>query len=93
MYYPKESQFTGHASKRVYEEVYTNEDMTNDNVNVNNGYYTLRVPSLFSSDLSQEKAISPRRVMCEPNAHIFYTRISYWTEQGGRLAVNSFYII
>ena len=30
MYYPKESQFTGHASKRVYEEVYTNEDMTND---------------------------------------------------------------
>ena len=90
MYYPKESQFTGHASKRVYEEVYTNEDMTNDNVNVNNGYYTLRVPSLFSSDLSQEKAISPRRVMCEPNAHIFYTRISYWTEQGGQLAVTPF---
>ena len=90
MYYPKESQFTGHASKRVYEEVYTNEDMTNDNVNTNTGSYTLHVPSMFASDLSQEKAISPRRVMCEPNAHIFYTRVSYWDNNGTQLATTPF---
>ena len=90
MYYPKESQFTGHASIRVFEEVYTNEDLTTSNVNETNGCYNLRVPSLFSSDLSQEKAISPRRVMCEPNAHIFYTRISYWSEAAERLATTAF---
>lgn len=90
MYYPKESQFTGHASKRVYEEVYTNEDMTNDGVNSSNGNYTLRVPSMFASDLSQEKAISPRRVMCEPNAHIFYTRVSYWNNAAAMLARTQF---
>ena len=90
MYYPKESQFTNNASKRVFEEVYTNEDMTNDNVNVSTGCYTLHVPSLFSSDLSQEKAISPRRVMCEPNSHIFYTRISYWDNVANQLAITPF---
>ena len=90
MYYPKESQFTGHASKRVYEEVYTNEDMTNDSANTSNGNYTLRVPSMFASDLSQEKAISPRRVMCVPNAHIFYTRVSYWSTAGATLATTPY---
>ena len=90
MYYPKESQFTGHASKRVFEEVYTNEDLTNDGVNEYNGCYNLKVPSLFASDLSQEKAISPRRVMCEPNAHIFYTRVSYWSDASERLATTPY---
>ena len=32
MNYKKESQFTNNASKRVFEEVYTNEDMTEEKI-------------------------------------------------------------
>ena len=78
MYYEKESQFTNNAFKRVFEEVFTNEDMKNSDANVSNGCYTLRTPQMFASNLSQEKAISPRRVMCEPNAHAFIARITYY---------------
>ena len=78
MYYKKESQFTNNASKRVFEEVYTNEDMSDDKAKDNHGYYTLRTPPMFAANLSQEKAISPRRVMCEPKAHSFTTRIRYY---------------
>ena len=52
--------------------------MTNDKVNTNYGCYTLHAPSMFASDLSQEKTISTMMVMYEPNAQIFNTRISYW---------------
>ena len=38
MYYKKETQFTNNASKRVFEEVYTNEDMTDEKANTSNGY-------------------------------------------------------
>ena len=78
MYYKKETQFTNNASKRVFEEVYTNEDMTDDKANTSNGCYMLRTPQMFAANLSQEKAISPRRVMCEPNAHTILTRVSYY---------------
>ena len=75
MNYKKESQFTNNASKRVFEEVYTNEDMPDDRVD--NGIYRLSVPQMFASNPSQEKAISPRRVMCEPNAHAFDLQVAY----------------
>ena len=48
------------------------------------------IPSMFASDLSQGKAINPRRVMCEPNAHIFYTRVSYWDNASNQLATTPF---
>lgn len=89
MYYKKESQFTNNASKRVFEEVYTNEDMKDDRANATNGCYTLRVPQMFSSNLSQEKAISPRRVMCEPNAHVFKMNIIYYNETATNILTRS----
>ena len=78
MNYKKESQFTNNASKRVFEEVYTNEDMPDDRVD--NGSYRLSVPQMFSSNLSQEKAISPRRVICEPKPHIFNLGVIYYCD-------------
>ena len=81
MNYKKESQFTNNASKRVFEEVYTNEDMTDERANSNNGLYSLRVPEMFSSNVSQEKAISPRRVMCEPKNHAFWLQIKYYDDE------------
>ena len=78
MEYKRESQFTNHASKRVFEEVYIDEDMPNERANASNGSYMLRVPELFASDLSQEKAISPRRVMCEPKPHSFRVSVQYF---------------
>ena len=78
MNYKRESQFTNNASKRVFEEVYTNEDMQNNKANVSNGTYPLRVPEMFAANVSQEKAISPRRVMCEPKPHNFITRITFY---------------
>ena len=80
MNYKKESQFTNNASKRVFEEVYTNEDMPDNRACDANGCYMLRTPQMFASNLSQEKAISVRRVMCEPNAHVFKMRILYYTD-------------
>ena len=77
MEYKRESQFTNHASKRVFEEVYIDEDMPNERANTANGSYMLRVPELFASDLSQEKAISPRRVMVEPKPHTFRACVQY----------------
>ena len=90
MHYHKESQFIRHASKREYEEVYTNEDMTNNSVNTSNVNYTLHAPSMFASYLSQEKAISHRRIMCEPNAYIFYTMISYWIPEGTVIGITPY---
>ena len=78
MEYKRESQFTNNASKRVFEEVYTNEDMPYNKANISNGCYMLRTPQMFAADLSQEKAISPRRVMCEPKSHTFLVRVSYY---------------
>ena len=78
MEYKRESQFTSHASKRVFEEVYIDEDMPNERANTSNGSYMLRVPELFASDLSQEKAISPRRIMCEPKSHTFLLAATYY---------------
>jgi len=92
MNYKKESQFTNNASKRVWEEVYTNEDMTSDKIDVSNGNYRLRTPQMFAVDLSQEKAISPRRVMCEPNSHTFFTRISFFISQTSNLIGSSDFI-
>ena len=82
MNYKKESQFTNNASKRVFEEVYTNEDMSEMSLSGNN--YRLNVPQMFANNPSQEKAISVRRVICEPNAHIFNLAVEYGTtnEQG-----------
>lgn len=78
MNYKKESQFTNNASKRVFEEAYIDEDMPNESANPSTGVYMLRVPEMFATDLSQEKAISPRRVMCEPKPHTFVTRVKYF---------------
>ena len=88
MYYPKESQFTSHASKRVFEEVYTNEDITHDNYY--DGVYRLNVPHMFSTNLSQEKAISPRRVMCEPKSHVFNLKVKYFNETNTQVLGESF---
>ena len=93
MEYKRESQFTSHASKRVFEEVYIDEDMPNERANSSNGSYMLRVPELFASDLSQEKAISPRRIMCEPKSHTFLLEVRYYEWSGtqiGASAPNSF---
>ena len=92
MNYKKESQFTNNASKRVVEEVFTNEDMTNDKIDVSNGKYRLRTPQMFAADLSQEKAISPRRVMCEPNAHTFFTRLTFYISQTANIIGSSPYV-
>ena len=81
MNFKKESQFTNNASKRVFEEVYTNEDMLDNRVNTSNGTYSLRTPEMFAADLSQEKAISVRRVMCEPKPHNLLTRIAFYNPQ------------
>ena len=78
MNYRREAQFTNNASKRVFEEVYTNEDMEDTRAFNNNGVYSLRVPEMFASDVSQEKAISPRRVMCEPKSHTFWVQVVYY---------------
>ena len=78
MEYKREAQFTNNASKRVFEEVYIDEDMPNERANSSNGSYMLRVPEMFASDLSQEKAISPRRIMCEPKSHDFMVAVSYY---------------
>jgi len=78
MNYRREAQFTNNASKRVFEEVYTNEDMQNERADVSNGTFSLRVPEMFAVNPSQEKAISPRRVMCEPKPHNFITRITFY---------------
>ena len=78
MEYKREYQFTNNASKRVFEEVYIDEDMPNERANASNGSYMLRVPELFASDLSQEKAISPRRIMCEPKSHAFLVAVRYY---------------
>ena len=75
MNYKKESQFTNNASKRVFEEVYTNEDMP-DNIQIG-GNYRLNIPQMFANNPSQEKAISVRRVMCEPKPHFFTLRVRY----------------
>ena len=75
MNYKKESQFTNNASKRVFEEVYTNEDMTESRIYSDS--YKLNVPQMFANNPSQEKAISPRRVECEPIPHKFTMRVSY----------------
>ena len=95
MEYRKESQFTNNASKRVFEEVYTNEDMSE--ASLSGGNYRLQVPQLFSSSLSQEKAISIRRVICEPKPHIFNLAVEYGTtnQQGvytpiGQTQLNDF---
>lgn len=80
MNYKKESQFTNNASKRVFEEVYTNEDMP-DSMPVN-GVYRLNVPQMFANNPSQEKAMSPRRVMCEPKPHYFSMRVVYTNDNG-----------
>ena len=87
MNYKKESQFTNNASKRVFEEVYTNEDMPDDRVD--NGIYRLSVPQMFASNPSQEKAISPRRVMCEPNAHAFDLQVAYCDISNDSVVVKS----
>ena len=80
MNYKKESQFTNNASKRVFEEVYTNEDMTESRIYSDS--YKLNVPQMFSNNPSQEKAISPRRVECEPKPHKFSIRVVYINEDG-----------
>ena len=75
MNYKKESQFTNNASKRVFEEVYTNEDMNDRSISGQS--YRLNVPQMFANNPSQEKAVSPRRVMCEPSSHIFKLAVIY----------------
>ena len=80
MNFKTEAQFTKNASKRVFEEVYTNEDMTENKLSYGN--YRLDVPQMFASNPSQEKAISIRRAICEPNKHRFTMRASYIDTQG-----------
>ena len=75
MNYKKESQFTNNASKRVFEEVYTNEDMTEEKIYDKS--YLLNVPQMFANNPSQEKAISVRRVICEPNNYHFKMRVCF----------------
>ena len=89
MEYKRESQFTNNASKRVFEEVYIDEDMPNERANASNGSYMLRVPELFASDLSQEKAISPRRIMCEPKSHTFLLAVSYYNWSGVKIGTTA----
>ena len=79
MNYKKESQFTNNASKRVFEEVYTNEDMNDRSISGQS--YRLNVPQMFANNPSQEKAVSPRRVMCEPSSHIFKLAVIYYDDQ------------
>lgn len=78
MEFKKESQFTNNASKRVFEEAYFNDDMADNRANVSTKSYSLRVPEMFATNLSQEKAISPRRVSCVPNAHVFRCSVHYY---------------
>ena len=85
MNYRREAQFTNNASKRVFEEVYTNEDMEDTRAFNNNGVYSLRVPEMFASNVSQEKAISPRRVMCEPKSHTFWVQVVYYDSEDTKL--------
>ena len=80
MNFKTEAQFTKNASKRVFEEVYTNEDMIENKLSYGN--YRLDVPQMFASNPSQEKAISIRRAICEPNKHRFTMRASYIDIQG-----------
>ena len=54
MNYKKESQFTNNASKRVFEEVYTNEEM--EYRNITGQSYRLNGPQMFANNPSQEKA-------------------------------------
>ena len=80
MNYKKESQFTNNASKRVFEEVYTNEDMTEEKIYDKS--YLLNVPQMFANNPSQEKAISVRRVICEPNNYHFNMRVCFIDSRG-----------
>ena len=82
MNFKKETQFTNNASKRVFEEVYTNDDLDN---NKTSDSYRLTVPQMFANNPSQEKAISPRRVMCEPKPHIFTAGVEYESSDGQKL--------
>ena len=89
MYFPKENQFTNHASKRVFEECYINDDFNNVNLNPNEGYL-LKVPEMFAANLSQEKAISPRRMVCQPLPHSFTVRIHYMDQLNNDLGISNY---
>ena len=63
-----EKQFTERASKLIYEEVYFNSCMTEDNYDSASGF-RLKYPELFSANNSQDKSIAPRKIRIIPSAH------------------------
>ena len=66
--FTSEKQFTQRASNIVYEEVYFNSDMTENNYDNSTGY-RLKYPELFSANNSQDKCIAPRKVNVKPSAN------------------------
>lgn len=66
--FKSEKQFTERASKLIYEEVYFNSCMTEDNYDSASGY-RLKYPELFSANNSQDKSIAPRKIRIIPSAH------------------------
>ena len=66
--FTSEKQFTQRASNIVYEEVYFNSNMSENNYDNATGY-KLKYPELFSANNSQDKCIAPRKVNIKPSAH------------------------
>ena len=80
MNYRTEKQLTTRQTKRVFEEVYFSENMTESNHNSTTGYL-LKYPQQFAVNPSAEKSIAPRRVNITPSAMKFSLAIEYQTGQ------------
>ena len=72
--YKTEKQLTTKQNKVVYEEVYFNSDMTQENYNEG---YRLTYPNKFSQNPSQDKSIGIRRVEVIPSPHSINVGVEY----------------
>lgn len=73
--YGNEKQFNSRASEHAIEEVYTNNDISTNDLKIIREGYEFRYPQRWLDDPSQNKAIGIRRLDIKPTHHIINYRI------------------
>ena len=80
MMYRTEKQLTTKQNKKIYEEVYFENDFSLKNYQDTSGFL-LTYPNKFSQNPSQDKSIGIRRINVNPGCHFLYLAVEFYDGQ------------
>ena len=86
--YRTEKQLTTKQNKKIYEEVYFENDFHLSNYKETSGFL-LTYPNKFSQNLSQDKSIGIRRIDLDPGSHFLYIAVEF--QDGQQTITTPFY--